>query len=259
MSNEVILCIWDQLSSADVIYSFSNLNTRINTLLLEFHELYKQLDLRYCSLPACRFLCRQIPTMIQWRLGLTVLKLGSPVRCSQMDLFVDEVAKSIVANHYERQGKSSDKISKDIFRILIAYKHIQPIFLQLVSLHIFLTTSVNEDTINTLLLAIAGGSAMRTFALNSCANQTHHSRAFFDWLFRCSINLVQYKMQSSQIEDGFEITYEHTIFNTYVSHYSLVYLKINILHLNTLYVLLHYLPQLEHLGNNQYSVSLKYL
>ncbi|CAF3335804.1 unnamed protein product [Rotaria socialis] len=250
MSNEVILCIWDQLSSADVIYSFLNLNTRMNSLLLEFHGLYQQLDLRYCSLSACRFLCRQVPTMFEWRLGLTVLKLGSPVRCSQMDLFVDEVAKSVVANHYERQGKSADKISKDICLILIAYKHIQPIFPQLVSLHIFLTTSANEDTINTLLLAIAGGSAMRTFALSSCANQTHHSRAFFDWLFRCSVNLIQYKLQSSIAEDGFEIMYEHTIVNTYVPHYSLVHLKINILNLNTLYVLLHYLPELEHLDAN---------
>ncbi|CAM4786161.1 unnamed protein product [Rotaria magnacalcarata] len=236
MSNEVILCIWDQLSSADVIYSFLNLNTRMNSLLLEFHGLYKQLDLRYCSLSACRFLCRQVPTMFEWRLCLTVLKLGSPVRCSQVDLFVDEVAKSVVANHYERQGKSADKISKDICLILIAYKHIQPIFPQLVSLHIFLTASANEDTINTLLLAIAGGSAMRTFALSSCANQTHHSRAFFDWLFRCSVNLTQYKLQPSIAEYGFEIMYEHAIVNTYVPHYSLVHLKINILNLNTLYV-----------------------
>jgi hypothetical protein len=255
MSNEIILCIWDQLSSADVIYSFSNLNTRINSLLLKFHGLYKQLDLRYCSLSACRFLCRQVPTMIEWRLGLTVLKLGSSVRCSQMDLFVDEVAKSVIANHFERQGKSCDNISKDIFRILMTSKHIQPIFPQLVSLHIFLTRSVNEDTINTLLLAIAGGSAMRTFACDSCADQTHHSRALLNWLFRCSINLVRYKLQSLQTEDGFEITYEHTIINSYVPHYSLVYLKINILNLNTLYVLLHYLPQLEHLGNNHYSIS----
>jgi hypothetical protein len=38
--------------------------------------------------------------------------------------------------------------------------------------------------------------------------------------------------------------------NTYVSHSSLVYLKINVRNLNTLYILLHYLPQLEHLGKN---------
>ncbi|CAF3999254.1 unnamed protein product [Rotaria sordida] len=222
----------------------------MNSLLLEFHGLYKQLDLRYCSLSACRFLCRQVPTMFEWRLGLTILKLGSPVRCSQMDLFVDEVARSVVANHFERQGKSSDNISKDIFRILMAYKHIQPIFPQLVSLHIFLTTSVNEDTINTLLLAIASGSAMRTFACDSYASLTYHSKALLNWLFRCSINLVRCKLQSLEAEDGFEIMYEHTIVNTYIPHHSLVYLKINILNLNTLYVLLHYLPELEHLDVN---------
>ncbi len=102
MSNELILCVWDQLVAADVIYSFLHLNTRINSLLLEFCELYKQLDLRYCSLSACRFLSHQVPTMIEWCLGLTVLKLGNRYRCSQMDMFADEVAKSIIL-----QGKEN--------------------------------------------------------------------------------------------------------------------------------------------------------
>ncbi len=45
--------------------------------------------------------------------------------------------------------------------------------------------------------------------------------------------------------------------NAYVPHPSLIYLTINILNLNTLYVLLHYLPQLEHLGNVPIFHSLK--
>ena len=65
MSNELILCVWDHLSAGDIIYSFSQLNTRINSLLQEFRGLHKQLDLRYCSLSACRFFCRQVPTMME--------------------------------------------------------------------------------------------------------------------------------------------------------------------------------------------------
>ena len=133
----------------------------------------------------------------------------------------------------------------------------QPIFPHLVSLYIYLTTLVNEDTLGALLLVIAGGSSMRTFIMNSHANQTYNSRPFFDWLFRCSTNLVRCTLQSTQIEDGFEIMYEHTIVNTYVPHHSLVYLKINILNLNTLYVLLHYLPQLEHWGNKKFLLFLE--
>ncbi len=73
MSNELILCVWDQLSSADVIYSFSHLNTRIDSLLLEFHALYKELDLRYCSLSACRFFYHQVPNVIEWRFNINHL------------------------------------------------------------------------------------------------------------------------------------------------------------------------------------------
>jgi hypothetical protein len=252
MSNDLILCVWDQLSSADVIYSFSHLNTRINSLLVEFHALYKKLDLRYCSLSACRFFCRQAPNMIEWRLGLTVLKLGNRYRCSQMDLFGDEIAKSIVANHLARQGKSCDNISKDIFCILMTCpKHIRPIFPQLVSFVVFQTTSISEEFRNTLLYGVAGGSAMRTFTWNASTHQAHHSRSFFDWLFRCSVNLVSYQLTTPPCENGFELMYEHTVIHDYVPHRSLVYLKINILNLSTLYVLLHYLPQIEHLGNNQ--------
>ncbi|CAF3377277.1 unnamed protein product [Rotaria socialis] len=121
MSNELILHVWDSLTAADVIYSFSHLNARINSLLSEFCELYKQLDLRYCSLSVCRFLCHKVPTMIEWRLGLTALKLGNRDRCSQMDMFADEVAKSIVRGHFARQGKSFNNAPKNIFRILMTY------------------------------------------------------------------------------------------------------------------------------------------
>jgi hypothetical protein len=255
LSNELILCVWDQLTDADVMYSFSHLNTRINSLLLTFRGLYKQLDLRYCSLSACRFFCRQVPFMIEWRHGLNVLKLGNRFRCAQIDMFVGEVAKSIVTSHFARQGRSCDNTPKDILRILMTYsKHIQPIFPQLVSFIIFQSIPISEDFRDVLLFVVAGGSSMRTFAWNACANQTNHSRAFFDWLFRCSINLISYKLKTLPDENAFELKYEHTIINAYVPHHSLIYLTINVFNLTTLYVLLHYLPQLEHLGNQQNSV-----
>ncbi|CAF2140704.1 unnamed protein product [Rotaria magnacalcarata] len=248
MSNEVILCVWDQLTSGDVIYSFSNLNTRFNSLLIEFHGLYKKLDLRHCSLSACRFFCRQVPTMMEWRLGLTVLKIGNHYRCSQTDMFADEVRKSVVASHFARSGISCNNSSKDIFRILMTYsKSTEPIFPQLVSLVVFESISISEETRDALLFAVAGGSSLRTFTWNASSNQTYHSRVFFDWLFRFSMNLSNYKLQTPDCEEGFELKYEHTIMNAYVPHRSLISLTISVLNLNTLHVLLHYLPQLEYL------------
>jgi hypothetical protein len=35
---------------------------------------------------------------------------------------------------------------------------------------------------------------MRRFTWNAGHNQTHHPRAFFDWLFQCSLNLVDYQL-----------------------------------------------------------------
>jgi hypothetical protein len=252
-SNELILCVWDQLSSADVIYSFSDLNTRINSLLSEFCGLHQELDIGYCSLSACRFLCRQVPSMIEWRLGLTTLKLGNLYRCSQIDMFAVDVRKLIIESHFAKQGRSCDSVSKDAFRILMTYsKNIQPIFPQLISFSVFQSVFISEDYRDILLFVVAGGSSMRNFSWNACSNQTHHSRAFFDWLFRDSLNLVSYKLQTPPCENGFELKYEHTVMNAYVPHSSLIYLTINILNLNTLYVLLHYLPQLEHLGNESH-------
>jgi len=249
MSNDLILYVWEQLTSADVIFSFLHLNIRLNSLLREFRDLYQQLDLRFCSLPASRFFCRQVPTIPEWQHGLTILKLGNRYRCSQLDFFADEVIKSVVVNHFAKQGKSCNSPSKDIFRVLMTYsKHIQPIFPQLISLVIYQSVSINEDCRDTLLYVVAGGSTMRRFTWNAGHNQTHHSRAFFDWLFRCSLNLLDYQLIIPSCENGFELTYEHTIIHGYVPHHSLINLKINILNLSTLYVLLHYLPQLEHLG-----------
>ncbi|CAF2413171.1 unnamed protein product [Rotaria sp. Silwood2] len=251
MSNELILCIWDQLTSADVMYSFLNLNIRFDSLLKEFHGLYKQLDLRYCSLSACRFFCHQVSSTIEWRLGLTILKLGNIYRCSQTNMFADEVTKSIVTNHFSKEERSCNNSSKDIFHTLMTYdKHMRPIFPQLVSFIVFQSISISEDSRDTLLFAVAGTSSIRTFTWNVSSNQTHHSRAFFDWLFRCSINLINYKLQTPQCGEGFELKYKHTIVNSYVPHHSLISLTISILNLRTLHVLLHYLPQLEYLGNN---------
>jgi hypothetical protein len=214
LSNELILCVWDQLNAADVMYSFSHLNARINSLLLEFCGLYKQLDLRYSSLSACRFFSCQVLTMNEWRHGLTVLKLGNRFRCAQIDMFVNEVIKSVVASHFAREERSCNNIPMDIFRVLMTYsKHIQPIFPRLVSFLIFQSIPMNEDFRDALLYTVAGGSSMRTFTWHVCADQTNFSRAFFDWLFRCSVNLVSCKVAPPPSEDGFELIYEHTILN----------------------------------------------
>ena len=250
LSNEVLLCIWDQLSSVDVIYSFSDINIRINSLLLKFHGLHKELDIGYCSLSACRLLCRQVSSLIEWRVGLTNLKLGNLYRCCQIDMFAIEVRKLFVENDFARQGRSSNGLSKDVFRLLMTYSNnVQPIFPHLRSLSIFQSVLISEDCRDTVLYIVGGGSSMRDFTWNTCSNQAHHSRAFFNWLFRCSRHLISYNLETPPCENGFELKYDDTLINDYIPHPTLIRLRINVINLNTLNVLLHYLPQLEHLGN----------
>jgi hypothetical protein len=252
MSNELLLCIWDQLSFADVIYSFSHLNSRIHQLLLEFCKLYQELDLRYCSLTAYRYFCHQLPMMNEWRLNLTVLKLGNRYRCSQTDLFANEVIKLFVAKYFANQGQQYVNPSKSPYRMILSYqKHFEPFFPQLTSLFIFQSTSINEDCRDILLYIVAGGSAIRTVTWRSCSYQTHHSKAFFDWLFRCSINIDSFRLQNPSGENGFELTYQHALMSDYLPHQSLTYLAINVLNLATLETLLHYLPKLQYLGKNK--------
>ncbi|CAF3675945.1 unnamed protein product [Rotaria socialis] len=127
--------------------------------------------------------------MMEWRLGLTVLKIGNRYRCSQTDMFADEIRQSTVATHFARSGISCNNSSKDIFRILITYtKSTEPIFPQLVSLVVFQSISISEDTRGALLFAVAGGSSLRTFTFNASSNQTFHSRLLlidyfdFQWI-----------------------------------------------------------------------------
>ncbi|CAF4000077.1 unnamed protein product [Rotaria magnacalcarata] len=135
--------------------------------------------------------------MNEWRLNLSVLKLGNRYRCCQIDSFANEIVKSFVIRYLARQGKSYDNPSKDLFRLIISNKKpVEPIFPQLTYLSIFQGTSIDEDCRDILLYVAAGGTTMNTFTWRSCSNQTHHAKAFFDWLFRCSINLHSFRLEN---------------------------------------------------------------
>jgi hypothetical protein len=252
LSNELILCIWDQLSTVDVIFSFYDLNNRITALLYEFCDLYKKLDLRYSSLSACRYFCRQIPSMNDWHLGLTVLKLGNPYRCCQLEMFANEIANVFIEKIFVHERIPYNNGSKDLSRILLTNnQYIQPLFPQLISLVVFQSACINDYTRDVLLFVVARGSVMRRFTWRAYLKQAHHAKSFFDWLFQFAVNLNSCQLISPLGEDGFELIHEHMINSSYVPHHSLTYLEINVLNLSTLYLLLLYLPQLQHLGNSR--------
>jgi hypothetical protein len=184
--------------------------------------------------------------MVEWRLGLTVLKLGNRYRCCQLQMFANEVARSFVV----RQGTQCNNMSKDVCHALMTFnKHIQPIFPQLVSLVVFQSSEISDDSRDILLYLVANGSSLRQFFWGFFTGQDHQARSFFDWLFRCSVNLNSFTATNATVDNGFELTYEHTIIGGYVSHQSITYLRMNVLNITTLRVLFHYLPQLQHLGN----------
>ncbi|CAF4088400.1 unnamed protein product, partial [Adineta steineri] len=108
-----------------------------------------------------------------------------------------------------------------------------------------LSITMNENYRDIFLYGIACGSTLRTLNWRACSYQTHHAESFCDWLFQCSTNLHKYQLLNTLGESGFELSYHHTLINSYQFHPSLIFLKINILNLSTLFVLLHYLPKLE--------------
>ena len=96
LSNEILLSIWDYLLDIDVIFSFSNLNNRLNSLLYNYCGFYKKLDFRYCSLSMCYYFCKQAINVFEWRVNLNILKLGNRYRCCQLDIFTNEIMKSFM-------------------------------------------------------------------------------------------------------------------------------------------------------------------
>ncbi|CAF1191537.1 unnamed protein product [Adineta steineri] len=204
MSNELFLCIWDQLLMVDVIYSFSNLNRRIDDMLFEFCGLYKELDLRYCSLSIFRYFSHQIVMKHEWRLNLTVLKIGTRYRCSQMTLLADEVIKFFVKNSFIEQNKQYNNSSRTLFHMITSLKkkNTKSIFPQLNTLIVSQNTTMNGNCRDIFLYAIAYGSNLRTLKWITCSFQTHHSKSFFDWLFQCSINLNKFQFENPTSENG---------------------------------------------------------
>ncbi|CAF0983838.1 unnamed protein product [Adineta ricciae] len=246
ISNDLFLCIWDHLTKTDVIYSFSNLNARIDCMLFKFCGLYKELDLRYCSLSIFRHFSHEIIMKDGWRLNLTTLKIGNPYRCPQMTILADEVTKFFMKNSFIRKDNQNNN-SLTLLRMMksLKKKNVESLFPQLNTLIVFQNITMDENCRDIFLYGIACGSSLRTLKWRTCSYQTHHSKSFFDWLFQCSISLQKYHFENTLGESGFELSYHHTLINNYQFHQSLLDLRINILNLSTVFVLLHYLPKLQ--------------
>jgi hypothetical protein len=255
MSNELILCIWEYLSKADAIFSFSNLNDRLTRLLTEFCHMYTEISLLHASLTACRFLSRHIPRTDEWCLNLVSLQLGHPHRCAQIDMFANEVFATLAENHFTSLGRPCLNVSPELLTVILMRKKILlPLFPQLKNLVIRQFTAMSDHCRDILLNLVAGSPTMKTMMWYSYRLQVHHSRALFDWLFRPSISHARASgLERCQVNSGFdnlgyELMYEHTIIAGYQPHLSLACLNIDVLNLKTLYVLLHYLPALQQLG-----------
>ena len=60
LPNEVYLCIFDYLTSIDLLYSFFNLNRRLNILLKTYSRfIWKHIDLTKLNPPVFQFYCLQ--------------------------------------------------------------------------------------------------------------------------------------------------------------------------------------------------------
>ena len=241
LSNEVLLCIWEHLLNVEVIFSFFTLNSRLDSLLYKYCGLHTKLDLRYSSLSLCHYFCQQILNASEWRDSLSVLKLGSCHRCGQLDILTSEVTKSLMLKNEETHSQS-------IFRFSIGSNQcLTPIFPHLTSIVVVQTTHISDDCRDILLYTVAAGSTLRRFVWNTCNRQSYTSKAFSDWLFQCSRNLHSFQYATHGSFSCFQLTYEDTLNNNYISHASLLSLHVSIVDFPTLNVLLHYLPKLQHL------------
>lgn len=269
MSNELVLCVWDYLSKADTIFSFSDLNDRLTQLLFQFCHMHKELSLRHASLSACRFFSRQIPRTNEWCLGIQILELGNRHRCGQLEMFANEVFTVQVQNHFTRLGRPCPTITPDHLPVLLMHKKSgPPLFPQLTKMIVWQATTMSDHCRSILLNLVARSTCMKNLIWSSDRLQVHHSRALFDWLFRPSlthanaIDLQRCQLKSVSCSLGFELIYEHTIIAGYRPHLSLTFLYIDVLNWKTLRVLLHYLPALKQLGEeggkNLTSVQLPY-
>ena len=235
LPHELVLCIWDHLSGADAIFSFSHLNQRFTSLLVYHCDLHRQLNLSDSSLASCRFFCRSLAASLEWRLNLTVLRLGNQFDCGQLDSLANEVMMAIP----EQQAAVGST----------------GIFPRLISLHVVQVQWISDEVRDTLLYRVASASTLRTMNWRSHRQQIHHALPLFNWLFLHSpiIHLAECHLRSPWLHRHFELSYNQTITAGYSPHHSLVSLTIDVRNWTTLQVVLHYLPQLEHLGKRNVS------
>lgn len=246
LSNEVLLCIWEHLLDVEVIFSFSNINNRLNSLLHEYCGLYRKIDLRYSSLSLFHYFCQQILSVCEWRENLNILKLGNFYRCCQLNILTSEITKSLMFKFKNVQNHSEN--NSHFF--IETNKYLKPIFPNLTSIVIVQTTHISDNCREILLYAVASGPTMRHFVWSTCSRQSYTSKAFSDWLFQCSHNLHSFQYTTRGNLTCFQLTYEDTLTNGYISHNSLINLDVCIVDFTTLIVFLHYLPQLQHLSKS---------
>ena len=250
LANELILCVWDYLCTPDLLFSFSQLNNRITHLLLAYTKGYKELDLRYGSLSACRWIYRHVVVTPEWCRSLSVLKLGNVYRCAQLEMFASEFMSSLIANGHVKGEQRCYKRNKDRFHALMERsKNVSPIFPQLTTLDVRQPISITDECRDTLLHLVANSSNMCTFNWKSSCQEIHHSKALFDWLFLCTNGrLNQCRLITTRDARGYRLSYHHTISASYQPHQSLNSLTVSILNFSSLPILLHYLPMLQNLG-----------
>ena len=230
LPHELVLCIWDNLSRADAIFSFSHLNRRFTSLLVHHCNLHHQLNLSNSSLASSRFFCRSIVSSPAWRLNLTVLRLGNQFDFGQLDSLANAVIATIPKQH--------------------AALNLNGIFPRLISLHVEQAQWISDEVRDALLHRVASASTLRSMNWTSHRQHARHALPLFNWLFQYSpsVHLAECHLRSPWLHRHFELSYDQTIAAGYSPHQSLVSLTIDVRNWTTLQVLLHYLPRLEHLG-----------
>ena len=147
LPHELVLCIWDNLSKADAILSFSHLNHRFSSLLVHDCNLHHQLNLSDSSLASFRFFCRPIERSSEWCSHLTVLRVEYELDYAQLDLPANTVRAAV-----QRQQSTVGLTS---------------VFSRLISLHVEQVQWISGEMRDLLLYQVASASTLRTMRWKS--------------------------------------------------------------------------------------------
>lgn len=233
LPNELILTIWHYLGHAHAIHIFSYIpNQDLNSLLQRY--CYRTLDFTRTTLPCFQHFCSHLFQVV--RHSLETLKIGRHSSSSQLHL----LAQSFGCKSSSDRPTSSEHLSFTVDAPLTE------VFPKLHTLIIYNAYLVEDDDLAPFLSLFR---QLRCVSFYRCRFQSP-SNLISRYLLVDNQNdrLTHLQLRGYLRNDGYVFPYSTS--SSYLTQPSLQHLLIDVLDLQSLINLLHFLPQLTTLGES---------